>query len=97
MNFLKGNAIYKVPDGKLLRLSLELSSGKISAIQIRGDFFMHPEEGVEKIEQALVGTAVDKEIVKAVDKAVAENSIEMFGLDSKAVFEAVKMAAGNAK
>jgi len=94
---LKGNAIYKVPEGKLLRLSLELKGKKISAIQIRGDFFMHPEEGIEKIEQALLGLAVNKGIVEAVRKAVGENSIEMFGLDSNAVFEAVKMAAGNAK
>lgn len=94
---MKGNSIYKVPNGKLLRLSLELKAGKISAIQLRGDFFMHPEEGVEAIEQALLGLAVDKGIVKAVEKAAGDNSIEMFGLDSNAVFEAVKMAAGNAK
>ena len=94
---MRGSSIYKVPDGKLLRLSLELKAKKISAVQLRGDFFMHPEEGIEKIEQALLGLAVDKGIVSAVDKAVGENSIEMFGLDSAAIFEAVKMAAGNAK
>ncbi len=92
-----GKAVYKVPNGKLLKLSLELEENKIKSIRVMGDFFMHPEAGIELIEAALVGQEIDEKLVGLIDNTARENGIEMFGLDSKAVFEAIKIAVGNAK
>ena len=97
MSILKGRAIYKVPEGKLLRLEAEFEGDRIAAIWIKGDFFMHPEAGVEKIEQALAGKEIGEGLVGVVNAAVKKNGIEMFGLNAEAVVEAIRMARGNAK
>jgi len=94
---LKGKAIYKVPDGKLLKILLELEDDLIKEIRIMGDFFMHPEEGVEKIESSLCGNAVSPALVPVIDKVVKKEGIEMFGLDSNSLAEAIRMAKEDAK
>ncbi len=94
---MKGEAIYKVPDGKLVRLSLELESDKISSVKIHGDFFMHPEDGIEAIEKALEGAQMGKELEAVIAQAIEANSIEMFGLNTKALAQAIKIAGENAK
>jgi lipoate-protein ligase A len=45
---------YKVPGGKLIRVKVEISSGRISFIQITGDFFMEPETDLEELELKLI-------------------------------------------
>ena len=94
---MKGSAIYKVPDGKLVRVALEIEGDKISSLKITGDFFMHPEDGIEAIEKALIGKKVGENLAKAIGVAVKANSIEMFGVDGKAIAEAIKIAAEGAK
>ena len=37
------HTIYKVPDGKMVRLEMDYDD-KIIRISISGDFFMHPED-----------------------------------------------------
>jgi hypothetical protein len=45
-----GDSIYKVPGGKLLKIKLTPSEGRIRAIVIKGDFFLHPEETLIALE-----------------------------------------------
>ena len=45
----------KIPNGKLLKLRVDFGK-KINSITISGDFFIHPEEGIDLIEEALKGT-----------------------------------------
>jgi len=41
----------KIPEGKLLRVKVELSDKtEILKVQITGDFFIHPEEKLKLIE-----------------------------------------------
>jgi hypothetical protein len=46
---MKANTTYKIPQGKLLRISLEYNEKKeiIDKISIMGDFFAYPEESME--------------------------------------------------
>ena len=44
---------YKVPGGKLLRIDADIEYNIIRDIRIYGDFFIHPEEGITAIEDAL--------------------------------------------
>jgi len=46
---------YKVPGGKLLRAKLEIVNGRITSIQLSGDFFMEPETDLEELETKLTG------------------------------------------
>lgn len=46
---------YKVPGGKLLRAKLEIENGRITSLQLSGDFFMEPETDLEELEMKLTG------------------------------------------
>ncbi len=50
---------YKVPGGKLLRAKVETAEGRISFIQLTGDFFMQPETDLEELEARLRGSSAD--------------------------------------
>ena len=50
-----GNAVYKVPGGKLIKISLVEDNGRIQDLKITGDFFLHPEDFIESLERALIG------------------------------------------
>ena len=61
-----GDSIYKVPGGKLLKVKLTPSEGRIRAIVIKGDFFLHPEETLIALEEFLAGKELD-EVTLAAD------------------------------
>jgi len=50
---------YKVPGGKLLRAKLEIGNGRITSLQLSGDFFMEPETDLEELETRLTGFKVE--------------------------------------
>ncbi len=56
----------KVPGGKLLRAKAEAEAGKISFIQVTGDFFMIPETDLEELEARLLGAPADPEAVREI-------------------------------
>ena len=51
-------SVYKVPGGKLLKISLEPEDNRIKSIRIMGDFFLHPEESITELEDGLKGADV---------------------------------------
>ncbi len=53
-------AEFKAPKG-VIKIELDLAGDKISKISISGDFFMYPEDSIEKLEQMLKGTKADRE------------------------------------
>ncbi len=55
---------YKVPGGKLLSAKVEVEGGKISWLQISGDFFLLPETDLEDLERELLGMDASPESVK---------------------------------
>ena len=82
--------IMKVEGGKLVKVSLELEQGKIKYIKITGDFFMHPEEAIERIENYLIGVAFDRaEIKDNISKTITKNNIQLFGVDADSFAEAI--------
>ena len=50
---------YKVPRGKLLCAKLEVGNGRITSLQLSGDFFMEPETDLEELETKLTGFKVE--------------------------------------
>lgn len=77
----------KVPGGKLARLRRETSGGK-TVVQLSGDFFVHPEEGLACLEERLAGipeTAPEEAVRKALEEAIREGGLELIGLDPGAI------------
>ncbi|MEM3522627.1 MAG: lipoate protein ligase C-terminal domain-containing protein [Candidatus Bathyarchaeia archaeon] len=94
MNGLK--AEYKVPQGKLIRVNYMLNnSKKILNIKITGDFFLHPEESIEELENNLKGLKVDElELEKAIQDFFKKGHI-LIGAEPKdfviAILKALKV------
>ena len=45
----------KISGGKLICVEVLQDGGAISRLRITGDFFLHPEEAIERLENALAG------------------------------------------
>jgi len=69
----------KVPGGKLVCIDVEGAEGRIASIRITGDFFLHPEETIEKIENALIGAPVN-EVATRVASTLKENDAQFIGV-----------------
>ena len=59
---MQGKSMYKVPEGKLIKITLDYGD-KINSVTINGDFFLHPEDGIEKIEQSLSGVSLETDAI----------------------------------
>jgi lipoate---protein ligase len=79
----------KVPGGKLLRLKVEDDNGIVVALRIEGDFFLHPEEGLGKLEKALIGvrTKDQAEILTRLDQVIGKNGLQVIGFSAQDVAE----------
>ncbi len=80
-------------DEKLVRVNVEFSD-KIDSIIISGDFFIHPEESIELIENGIKGTGLSSldTVSWTIKKLVAENRIDMIGVSPETIQEAIKEA-----
>lgn len=91
---MNSNSIYKIPNGKLLKINLEYNEekNKIKNIKITGDFFAYPEESIEMIENRLVNTALEKkEIIQKIKAIIKENNIEFIGLNAEGLTNGILM------
>lgn len=64
----------KVPDGKLVRVSVTYDE-TIESVRITGDFFLEPPEALEDLEAAIEGLPADAsgaDIVDAVEQVDAQ-------------------------
>ena len=72
----------KAPGGKLVRLRLWRNG--VRRVTLSGDFFIYPEDGIIRIEEALSGLRGDealKDIEAALNAAVEKYAIRLVGLD----------------
>jgi lipoate-protein ligase A len=79
---LKNKAEKKVPGGKLLRVTVETneSTHTIANIMFTGDFYMHPEEEIHTLENALKGTKIDEnEFKKTIMDFFKNEEIKILG------------------
>ncbi len=75
---------------KLIKVSLEYDelNNTIHSITISGDFFLYPEEYIDKLETSLIGTKLEKNSIKQKIQQCLQNS-EIFGFDSESMTEAI--------
>ncbi|MFW9965151.1 MAG: lipoate protein ligase C-terminal domain-containing protein [Candidatus Sifarchaeia archaeon] len=84
---------YKIPEGKLVKVKLQVSSGQIENVKILGDFFLHPEETIVSIEDSLLGAPVDKNIIELrISRTLTETNASLVGATAKDIAKAILMA-----
>ena len=87
---------YKVPGGKLVVADLDVVDDVVRRAQISGDFFLEPDDALERINGALSGlpTGTPAAQVAARVRAVLGDGVEMLGFSPVAVRRAVTGATG---
>ena len=91
---MQSKSIYKVPQGKLLKISLiyDKKNRSIDKINIMGDFFAYPEESIESMENELKNMILEKEsLIKKINSTIKENNIEFIGLHAEGLTEGILM------
>jgi lipoate---protein ligase len=83
--------VYKTE--KLIKILLEYEEDKknnriINSVRITGDFFLYPEESLDDLEMQLIGTPLQKNVLKRrIDKCL--DFSEAFGFDSESLSNAI--------
>ena len=91
---MQSKSIYKVPNGKLLKICLDYDEKRnsINKINIMGDFFAYPEESIESMENELINTILEKEsLIKKINSMIKGNNIEFIGLHAEGLAEGILM------
>jgi hypothetical protein len=91
---MRSQSIYKVPHGKLLKISVEYNEKKnvIKNILITGDFFAYPEEAIELMETKLSNTVIEREqLQKKIQSIITEYHIEFIGVDAEGLTQGILM------
>lgn len=91
--------IYKVPNGKLLKIFITLEEDAPSGVQIiqdikiTGDFFMHPEEKIVLLENVLKGEPWDgPNLTEKLNELISREKIELFGVDAESIVATILTA-----
>lgn len=88
---------YKVPGGKLVAVDVEVEAGRLARVAVSGDFFLEPDDALERLDRALSGLPADADVAtmtQVVTDAVGD--AQMIGFTPEAVAIAVRRAQGRA-
>ncbi len=86
------HTIYKVPQGKLLKISLDYddATNVIQQIRITGDFFIHPEDGLELLEESLRHTPYDHDVIlKNIKHQITAHQLTLIGVTAEGLTQGI--------
>ncbi|MCZ7358248.1 MAG: hypothetical protein O8C66_06370 [Candidatus Methanoperedens sp.] len=88
------SAKQKVKEGKLVKVEVEYDE-YIKRLRITGDFFMHPEDMLEKIETSMVGMKKNSRvgvIVSKIQEIAEANDVQMIGVSPESLALVIREA-----
>ena len=88
------SAEIKPPGGKLLRCTLTLEAGVIVDARFTGDFFMMPEEAIQRLEQLIKGSSIEIASIRRIIMAFFTHDIEVIGVTPDHFVQVVAEAIG---
>ena len=91
---MRSQSIYKVPQGKLLKISVEYDekNNMLRDIRITGDFFAYPEETIELMETKLRNVLMEREqLQEKICTIITEYHIEFIGVDAEGLTQGILM------
>lgn len=81
---------YKVPNGKLIKLKLELDEAYVVKLfELRGDFFMYPEDGFLEMEKFLLGKKLEDSLFEELEEFVSDKEFEIYGFSVEDLRDAI--------
>jgi hypothetical protein len=75
---------------KLIKIDLEYNeiSNTIHSIKITGDFFLYPEDSLDKLETNLIDTKLEKNsLIQKIRESLDDSQV--FGFDSESLTKAI--------
>jgi lipoate-protein ligase A len=94
VQIMRSQSTYKVPLGKLLKISLEFDekNNVIRNIRITGDFFAYPEEAIELLETKLRNTVIEKELLQEkISSIITQYHIQFIGVNAEGLTQGILM------
>ncbi len=88
------HASRKVREGKVVKVEVEYSE-VITKLKITGDFFLHPEEILEKIEESMLGLKKDagiEAIESKIQRITETHDAQMIGISPESLALVIKEA-----
>ena len=86
----------KIPNGKLLRVEVEIESGAVLRASVCGDFFAYPEDIFEAAESDLAGVPADR-IGETALALFADPRLKIYGAKPGDIARALMEAADAAQ
>jgi len=89
---MQSKSVYKVPNGKLLKIFLNYNgkNKSINSICITGDFFAYPEESIDVMEKKLKDTLLTRQdLLEKINSVIKKYEIEFIGLDAEGLVEGI--------
>ena len=89
---------YKVPGGKLVGVDLDVDDGGLHDVRVSGDFFLEPDDALERMNAALTGLPAGTDtagITARLDAALGPDVV-MVGFSTRAVAVAIRRALARA-
>jgi lipoate-protein ligase A len=85
----------KISGGKLVCVEVIASGGTIGSLRITGDFFLHPEEAISKLESALADEPLSIGEAEAESKLnAALGNAQLIGVSCKDLARLFRRAVG---
>jgi len=91
---MQSKSVYKVPNGKLLKIILDYDekNNSINSVRITGDFFAYPEESIEIMEDELKNTVLERTpLLEKIQSSIKEHKIQFIGLHAEGLAEGILM------
>ncbi len=85
---------YKMPGGKLIVADVAVANGRLTQVQVSGDFFLEPDSALDTINQALTGLPADgaEAAFAHAIQAALRPQVALYGISAAAVAVAVRRA-----
>ncbi|MFH1650334.1 MAG: hypothetical protein ABIA93_07360 [Candidatus Woesearchaeota archaeon] len=94
-NMMISSSVLKVPNGKLLRAEVEHDGNRIKKVKITGDFFLHPEEVIIRIEGVFEHCALPLDEKRCVEMlARVLEGAQLIGAAPEDIVMVVRQACG---
>jgi hypothetical protein len=81
----------KVPDGKMVKIRVEVENQETIDAEIRGDFFLEPPEKLGELEEKLTGLP-EETPTEVITERLEEVDAELIGFSRKNIAEALRKA-----
>lgn len=86
---MKKRVIVEDPKGKFLKISMDFND-RINDVVIAGDFFAHPEEAVDELQDMLKGVRTKPDDIRNVlEEFFGQRGLRMYGISLEGLFTGI--------